>query len=51
MKHFGETLIKRKYSFELWVPLDEEYDAVRFCTSWATKDEDIDQLIADLNEL
>jgi threonine aldolase len=31
--------------------LDDEYSAVRFCTSWATKDEDIEKLIADLNEL
>ena len=43
--------LKEKYSFEMWAPLDEEYSAVRFCTSWATKDEDVDQLIADINEL
>jgi threonine aldolase len=43
--------LKEKYSFETWVPLDDEYSAVRFCTSWATKDEDIEKLIADLNEL
>lgn len=43
--------LKEKYSFELWENLDEEYSAVRFCTSWATKDEQIDALIADLDEL
>ena len=43
--------LKEKYAYELWVPLDEEYDAVRFCTSWATKDEDIEALIADLDNL
>ena len=43
--------LKEKYAFELWVPLDEEYDAVRFCTSWATRDEDIETLIADLDAL
>ena len=43
--------LKEKYSFELWEDLDEEYSAVRFCTSWATKEEQIDALIADLDEL
>ena len=43
--------LKEKYSFEMWAPLDEEYSAVRFCTSWATKDENVDALIADLDNL
>ena len=43
--------LKKDFAFELWVPLDEEYDAVRFCTSWATKDEDVETLIATINEL
>lgn len=43
--------LREKYSFEMWTKLDEEYSAVRFCTSWATKDEDVEALIADLNEL
>lgn len=43
--------LKEKYSFELWEKLDEEYSAVRFCTSWATKEEQIDALIADLEDL
>ena len=43
--------LKEKFSFEMWVPLDEEYSAVRFCTSWATKDEDVEALIAELDNL
>lgn len=43
--------LEEKYSFELWCTMDEEYSAVRFCTSWATKDEDIDTLLRDLEEL
>ena len=43
--------LKENYAFELWVPLDDEYSVVRFCTSWATKDEDIEKLIADLDNL
>ncbi len=43
--------LEEEFSFELWTALDEEYSAVRFCTSWATKDEDIDALINDLDNL
>ena len=43
--------LKEKYSFEMWAPLDDGYSAVRFCTSWATKDENVDALIADLDNL
>lgn len=43
--------LEEKYSFELWSRMDEEYSAVRFCTSWATKEEDVDALIADINDL
>lgn len=43
--------LREKYSFEMWAKLDAEYSAVRFCTSWATRDEDVEALIADLDEL
>ena len=43
--------LKENYSFELWAPMDEEYSAVRFCTSWATRDEDIEKFIKDLDAL
>lgn len=43
--------LREKYSFEMWTKLDDEYSAVRFCTSWATRDEDVEALIADLEEL
>ena len=43
--------LKENYSFEMWAPLDETYSAVRFCTSWATKDEDVEKLIKDLGNL
>lgn len=41
--------LRKKYSFEMWAKMDEEYSAVRFCTSWATKDEDVEALIQDLD--
>ena len=42
LKELGE-----KYSYEVWEKVDHEHAAVRFCTSWATKEEDVDRLIED----
>ena len=40
-----------KYSFSHWGKVDETHTAVRFCTSWATKEADVEQLIADIERL
>ena len=40
-----------KYSYSFWEKTDESHSAVRFCTSWATKEENVDALIADLNKI
>lgn len=34
-----------KVTFDFWDPVDEEHQVVRFATSWATKEEDIDGLM------
>ena len=34
-----------KFAYTLWEPLDAEHSAVRFCTSWATRESDVDALI------
>jgi threonine aldolase len=38
-------------AIEYWEKYDETRTVVRFCTSWATKDEAVEQLIADVNGL
>lgn len=43
--------LKMKYSFEFWEKIDDSHSAVRFCTSWATKEEDVEELIHDIEEL
>lgn len=48
-KHLA--VLKEKYAFSFWEPFDEEQDVVRFCTSWATKEEDVLALIADIEKL
>ena len=40
--------LKVKFAFSLWQPTDAAHTAVRFCTSWATKEELLDELIAEL---
>ena len=40
--------LKVKFAFSLWQPTDAAHTAARFCTSWATKEEHLDELIAEL---
>ncbi len=37
-----------KYDFCFWERVDDGHAAVRFCTSWATREEDVEQLLSDL---
>ncbi len=41
-------LWKEKYSFSYQQRVDESHSAVRFCTSWATRQEDVDCLLEDI---
>lgn len=41
-------VLKQKYGYCYQQRVDETHSAVRFCTSWATKEENVDALIADL---
>lgn len=48
----SEAQIKRiqgKYAFYEWEKQDDK-TAVRFCTSWSTKEEDVESLLRDLND-
>ena len=44
------TELKRDYSYATIARIDATHTAVRFCTSWATREEDVDQLISDLRD-
>lgn len=44
-------ILKKKYAFSLWKHIDDGNSAVRFCTSWATKDEDVELLVEDILSL
>ncbi len=44
-------LLAKTYAFSFWKQVDAEHSAVRFCTSWATKEEDVEQLLRDIASL
>ncbi len=44
------TQLKDKYAFEFNCKVDDTHSAVRFCTSWATKEESIDALLTDIKD-
>ena len=43
--------LSEKYAMTLTAKPDAEHTAVRFCTSWATRNEDVDALLADIASL
>lgn len=43
--------LKKKYRFSFWEKTDASHTAVRVCTSWATREEDVCALIADIEAL
>lgn len=46
-----QEVLSVKYAFSHWQHVDERRDAVRICTSWATKKENVDELIVDISKL
>ena len=43
--------LREKYGYSTIEAVDEDHTCVRFCTSWATREEDLDALINDLRAL
>ena len=43
--------LSENFDYELWEPLDDGRMAVRFCTSWATTDEAVENLISAIKNL
>lgn len=39
------SVISKDYTFSIWEKIDDSHTAVRFCTSWATKESDVLSLI------
>ena len=43
--------LEKEFAFEMWEPIDDTKAAVRFVTSWATTDAEVDALIKAVNKL
>lgn len=43
--------LAQNYIFEYELKIDDTHSCVRFCTSWSTKQEEIDALVADIRAL
>lgn len=43
--------LEKKYVYEYQKRIDANHSAVRFCTSWATKEEEVEALLADVHEI
>ena len=43
--------LAEKYAFESWEKMDDHHTAVRFCTSWATRIDDVHTLMKDIENL
>jgi threonine aldolase len=46
MEKLGE-----KYAFSFWCKVGETHSAVRFCTSWATQEANVNELLKDIEAL
>ena len=44
-------LLKEKFSFSVWEKIDDKKTAIRLVTSWATKQEGVDEFVATLNAM
>ena len=45
------TILGKSFGYEYWERVDETHSGVRFCASWATKQEHVDALRAAVNAL
>ena len=43
--------LSKKYRFSIWQQMDDNRTAVRICTRWATKSENVDLLIEDIKKI
>ncbi|MFC5733966.1 threonine aldolase family protein [Cytobacillus gottheilii] len=51
LPHEVLSKLGEKYSFSYWGKVDDGKSVVRFCTSWATKKENVEMLIEDIRSL
>ena len=45
------SVLSREYSYDIWEKLSDDCTVVRFCTSWATPLEQVEELISEIEAL
>lgn len=43
--------LQESFTCSLWEKVDKDHSAVRFCTNWATREEDVDRLVRAIKDL
>ena len=43
--------LQKEYAFQVWEAMDETHTAMRFVTSWATEEKEVDRFIEFVNAL
>lgn len=43
--------LQKSYAFQVWEKIDDTATAMRFVTSWATKEEDVDRFLKDISSI
>lgn len=51
LSHDKIRILQEKYTFSFWDKVDDNHNVVRFCTCWATKKEDVEELVKDIEKL
>lgn len=51
VNHEQMEQLAQNYVFEFETKVDDTHNCIRFCTSWSTKQEEIDALVADIKKL
>ena len=46
--NFTSATLNEKYASCLWTKMEDGRKAIRFCTSWATRPENVEQLCNDI---
>jgi threonine aldolase len=51
IKNYLLDKLQKKYVFDVWCKPTPDTTAVRICTSWATREENVEALLSDLSEV
>ena len=51
LTHAQRAALEKQFVLSHWERVDEDHDAIRICTSWATRQENVDRLIAAIEAM